>query len=251
MSEPAEDERARLDRAVKAQDGFFTTFFVSPYSKYIARWCARRGLTPNQVTVASVLLGVAAAGAFARGTRPALVAGAVLVQAAFTADCVDGQLARYTQTFSPLGAWMDAVFDRAKEYLMYAGLAVGTIAAGAEPQMIWLLATTAMLVQTARHAADFSFAAQQHTPAAIAEDDVAPRPLGAAADAARRVSRASEHGPAVWLKRMIILPIGERFALISVTAALFDGRVTFVALLAWAAVAVVYASAGRVLRSVA
>ena len=27
---------------MKANDGFFTTFFVSPYSKYIARWAARQ-----------------------------------------------------------------------------------------------------------------------------------------------------------------------------------------------------------------
>ena len=46
--------RSLLDSAVKASDGFFTTFFVSPYSQYIARWAARRGLTPNQVTTVSL-----------------------------------------------------------------------------------------------------------------------------------------------------------------------------------------------------
>ena len=45
---------ARLDTAVKSVDGFFTTFFVSPYSKYIARWAARRGITPNPVTITSL-----------------------------------------------------------------------------------------------------------------------------------------------------------------------------------------------------
>ncbi|MEU6285715.1 hypothetical protein, partial [Streptomyces sp. NPDC047028] len=28
-----------------SRDGFFTTFCISPYSRYLARWCARRGLT--------------------------------------------------------------------------------------------------------------------------------------------------------------------------------------------------------------
>ena len=49
---------------------------------------------------------------------------------------------------------------------------------------------------------------------------------------------------------MIAFPIGERFAVISITAALFTPRVTFVTLLVWAAVAGVYTQAGRVLRSV-
>ena len=43
-----DEDRALLDSAVKANDGFFTTFFVSPYSKYIARWAARRGWTPER-----------------------------------------------------------------------------------------------------------------------------------------------------------------------------------------------------------
>ncbi|MEA2441577.1 MAG: hypothetical protein QOH76_3001, partial [Thermoleophilaceae bacterium] len=60
-----DEDRVRLDSAVKEMDGFFTTFFVSPYSKYIARWAARRGLTPNQVTTVSMLIGAAAAAAFA------------------------------------------------------------------------------------------------------------------------------------------------------------------------------------------
>jgi hypothetical protein len=100
-------DRLLLESAVKSTDGFFTTFFVSPYSKYIARWAARRGLTPNQVTTVSMLLGVLAAAAFATGERWGLIAGAVLLQVSFTTDCVDGQLARYTRQFSKLGAWLD------------------------------------------------------------------------------------------------------------------------------------------------
>ena len=123
----ATDERRQLlASAVKRGDGFFTTFFVSPYSKYIARWAAERGLTPNQVTTLSLLLGFAAATAFALGTRAGLVTGAVLLQISFTTDCVDGQLARYSRQFSKLGAWMDATFDRTKEYAVFAGLALGS-----------------------------------------------------------------------------------------------------------------------------
>ena len=62
-----DEEQALLDSAVKQSDGFFTTFFVSPYSKYIARWAARRGLTPNQVTLISIGVGALAALAFATG----------------------------------------------------------------------------------------------------------------------------------------------------------------------------------------
>ena len=149
-----DEDRLLLDSAVKSGDGFFTTFFVSPYSKHIARWAARRGLTPNQVTTASMGIGVLAAAAFATGERWGLVAGAVLLQLAFTTDCVDGQLARYTRQFSKLGAWLDSVFDRAKEYAAFAGLAIG---AGQAGDPVWLLACCAITLQTVRHMSDFSF----------------------------------------------------------------------------------------------
>lgn len=115
-----DEEAVRLRSAVKARDGFFTTFCVSPYSRHLARWCARRGLTPNQVTTASLLTALIAAGCAATGTRAGFVAAAVLLLGSFVLDCADGQLARYSLQYSTLGAWLDATFDRAKEYAFYA-----------------------------------------------------------------------------------------------------------------------------------
>jgi CTP:molybdopterin cytidylyltransferase MocA len=266
-----DEDRVLLDSAVKGSDGFFTTFFVSPYSKYIARWAARRGFTPNQVTTVSVLIGLVAAIAFATGERWGLVAGAVLLQLAFTTDCVDGQLARYTRTFSKLGAWLDSVFDRTKEYLAFAGLAIG---ASAMDDPVWLLACAAIALQTARHMSDFSFGLSQRDaisttaqpPVAQAQDAAgaaaeARRNSATTAEAAEPAARslpdrvlgawhAIDRAPGVrWLKKMVAFPIGERFAVISITAALFTPRVTFVALLAWGGLAALYTQTGRALRS--
>ena len=153
-----DEDKVLLDSAVKSSDGFFTTFFVSPYSRYIARWAARRGFTPNQVTTVSVLIGLAAAICFATGERWGMIAGALLLQASFTTDCVDGQLARYTRTFSKFGAWLDSIFDRTKEYLAFAGLAIGASQTG---DNVWLLACCALTLQTVRHSTDFAFGAGQ------------------------------------------------------------------------------------------
>jgi phosphatidylglycerophosphate synthase len=119
-----------LQSAVKEEDSPFTTYLVSPYSKHIVRFAARRRWTPNAVSIVSLAIGLAAAAAFAAGSRAGLIAGAVLLQVSFTADCVDGQLARYTGTSSRLGAYLDWMFDRMKEYVVYAGLAVGSVSRG-------------------------------------------------------------------------------------------------------------------------
>ncbi|MGW1607114.1 DUF5941 domain-containing protein [Streptomyces eurythermus] len=230
-----DEEAVRLKSAVKSRDGFFTTFFISPYSRYIARWCARRGLTPNQVTTASLLTALIAAGCAATGTRGGFVAAGVLLIASFVLDCTDGQLARYALKYSTLGAWLDATFDRAKEYAYYAGLALGAARGGDD---VWALALGAMVLQTCRHVVDFSFNEANHDATANTS------PTAALSD------KLDSVGWTVWLRRMIVLPIGERWAMIAVLTAATTPRVTFYALLVGCALAAAYTTAGRVLRSV-
>ncbi|MGW1917529.1 DUF5941 domain-containing protein [Streptomyces sp. NPDC002076] len=229
-----DDEAVRLKSAVKSRDGFFTTFFISPYSRYIARWCARHGLTPNQVTTASLLTALIAAGCAATGTRVGFIAAGVLLIASFVLDCTDGQLARYALKYSTLGAWLDATFDRAKEYAYYAGLALGAARGGDD---VWALALGAMLLQTCRHVVDFSFNEANHDAAANTS------PTAALSD------KLDSVGWTVWMRRMIVLPIGERWAMIAVLTAATAPRITFYALLIGCAIAATYTTAGRVLRS--
>ncbi|MFE3167606.1 DUF5941 domain-containing protein [Streptomyces sp. NPDC059224] len=231
-----DDEAVRLKSAVKSRDGFFTTFFISPYSRYLARWCARRGLTPNQVTTASLLTALIAAGCAATGTRAGFVAAGVLLIASFVLDCTDGQLARYSLQYSTLGAWLDATFDRAKEYAYYAGLALGAARGGGHDD-VWALALGAMILQTCRHVVDFSFNEANHDATANTS------PTAALSD------RLDSVGWTVWVRRMIVLPIGERWALIAVLTAATTPRITFCVLLVGCALAATYTTAGRVLRS--
>lgn len=229
-----DDEAVRLRSAVKAHDGFFTTFFISPYSRYIARWCARRGLTPNQVTTASLLTALIAAGCAATGERGGYIAAGVLLLVSFVLDCTDGQLARYALKYSTMGAWLDATFDRAKEYAFYAGLALGAARNGDD---VWALALGAMVLMTCRHVVDFSFNEANHDATANTS------PTAALSD------RLDSLGWTVWARRMIILPIGERWAMIAVLTAVTTPRIVFWALIIGCAFGACYTTAGRVLRS--
>jgi hypothetical protein len=269
--EAVDEDRVRLNAAVKNNDGFFTTYAVSTYSRYIARWCAKRRMTPNGVTAISMAISVVAAAWFATGHRWGMVIGAVFLYFAFVFDCVDGQLARYTRQFSTLGAWLDATFDRAKEYTVFAGLAVGSTAAAAGSSVhggdVWYLAVAALTLQTCRHMVDFAFGASKRRkppeeipvlPLAMPDDSVLDQPepgtsrpkSGGLSHFAVSVSARSEKVRIFhWFKKIIVLPIGERFALIALTAAIFDAKVTFIALLTWGGIAAAYTIGGRFLRS--
>ncbi|MDF5754148.1 CDP-alcohol phosphatidyltransferase family protein [Spongiactinospora sp. TRM90649] len=261
-----DEDRAKLNNAVKGADGFFTTYFVSTYSRFIARWAARRGLTPNQVTLISIFLGVAAAGCFATGTRTGAVAGAILIYFAFVFDCVDGQVARYARKFGVLGAWLDATFDRFKEYVVFAGLAVGAALSGQDD--VWTLALVALSVQSVRHLLDFSYgAASRRRPPSL----LPTLELGVSADtelreklAERKLARqtgvrgllkmwtkAGRVRAVHWARKMIVFPIGERFAAIAITAAFFEPRITFMTLVIWGSIAAAYTLTGRLVRSLA
>ncbi len=229
-----DEEAVRLRTAVKSRDGFFTTFFISPYSRYIARWCARRGFTPNQVTTASLITALVAAGCAATGTRGGYIAAGALLLLSFVLDCTDGQLARYSLQYSTMGAWLDATFDRAKEYAYYAGLALGAARGGDD---VWALALGAMVLQTCRHVVDFSFNEANHD----AESNTSPT--------AALSDKLDSVGWTVWARRMIVLPIGERWAMIAVLTAVTTPRIVFYALLVGCALAALYTTAGRVLRS--
>ncbi|WP_275888296.1 CDP-alcohol phosphatidyltransferase family protein [Nonomuraea lactucae] len=259
-----DEEQVRLDAAIKDRDGFFATFCVSSWSRHLVRPAARLKLTPNAVTGISVGLAVLAAIWFSAGNRGAQVAGAVLLYLSFVCDCLDGQLARYTRMFSSFGAWMDGMADRLKEYVVYVGLAIGFAAgmpwSGGGPDGIWHLAVAAMILQVVRHALDFSYGGSRADARRVGE--LWSKPVRSllestdevSHDAPRRgvlkLSLALEHESVTrWLKRMIVLPIGERMALIAVTAAVFNARVTFMALLGWGGLAVVYQLAGRIART--
>ncbi|MEU7943694.1 DUF5941 domain-containing protein [Micromonospora taraxaci] len=242
------EDRAELRLSVKEKDDFFSTYFVSTWSPYLVRLAARLRLTPTGVTAISVLFALAAAVLFGVGGRPALVGGAVLLYLGFVLDCVDGQLARYTRNFSAWGGWLDTMADRAKEYLVYAGLGFGVSHAGLGNG--WALAIAAMTLQTVRHMTDTWYG--------VLHDEAARRPrttTGASGGIGDRLNAASTRVQAdtgslsYWLKRTVVFPIGERWALIALTVALFNPLVSLIAVLVWGVLAFAYTGALRTLRA--
>ena len=229
-----DEESVRLASSVKADDTAFTTFFVRSYSGYVARWLARLGFSPNQVTVLSLAVALGAAGLCATGTRAGYITGALLFHVSFVLDCVDGDLARYTVRFSKLGARLDLTADRVKEFTLFAGLAIGVTQA--DPS-IWWLAAAAMAFQTVRHQMHFAY------------DEVTAGLDSAPALTSQVQSRLIGGRWKVWLRRAAVLPQGERSALICVLVAFTTPRTVFVVLLVAGLLAATYAFLGRLLRS--
>jgi CDP-diacylglycerol--glycerol-3-phosphate 3-phosphatidyltransferase len=98
----------------------------------------RSPLTPNQVTVAGVVLTFFAAGLAAFGLLR--WAGVVLIFAG-TCDILDGALARSTNKSYPYGAFLDSTLDRYSEGAVYLGLAAYFVSVDG-PWQRWLVLAT-------------------------------------------------------------------------------------------------------------
>jgi len=88
------------------------------------RLLARTPVTPNQITVVALLIGFAAAGFLAYGTRLAVALGGVLMAVQSIVDSCDGELARLRYQFSKLGQWLDNVFDDVVDTALMVGMGI-------------------------------------------------------------------------------------------------------------------------------
>ena len=93
----------------------------------VALAMGRAGLTPDALTL--IGFGITVVGAVLLAMQLWLVGGIIVfVGGAF--DMFDGTLARATGKVSKLGAFMDSVFDRAGEVVVYIGIVAGLQAVG-------------------------------------------------------------------------------------------------------------------------
>ena len=93
----------------------------------VALAMGRAGLTPDALTVIGFLVTVVGAVLL---SQQLWVAGGLVVFAGGVFDMFDGTLARATGRVSRLGAFMDSVFDRWGEAVVYVGLIAGLGASG-------------------------------------------------------------------------------------------------------------------------
>lgn len=90
-------------------------------SRWLTRLLIRLPVTPNQVTLLSLALGLGAAWMLWSATQASALAGLALYMLAVVADHSDGEVARLTFQESAFGEWLDFTTDT----VIHAGLVLG------------------------------------------------------------------------------------------------------------------------------
>ena len=100
-------EKALFKTLVKDTEGFMSRHVERRISLALSRRLVNTAVTPNQMTLASVAVGLGGALCMALGTRPWQVAGALLFLAHSILDGCDGEIARVKFMQSRLGGILD------------------------------------------------------------------------------------------------------------------------------------------------
>ena len=127
-----------------AYDGLVSRYLNRPLSRPAARLLAPTAVTPNMVTVFTLLLACAAGAMVAAGWT---IAGGIAIQAVSVIDGVDGDLARLKLMSTRFGAVLDAVTDRYADAIMLGGMTIYAVRFEdlPRPEVMGMLALAAAL----------------------------------------------------------------------------------------------------------
>lgn len=118
--------------------------FYRPIGYVWACLARRLGITPNAITIAAIILGIAAGVAFYFDNMWVNVAGMLLLIWANSFDSADGQLARMTHQYSRLGRILDGLCGDIWFFVIYAAICLRENVTSeffiAHPWAIWLIA---------------------------------------------------------------------------------------------------------------
>ncbi len=109
----------------KTTDGFMSQYVARPISLRVSRLLAPLGVTPNQMTVISMLIGLAAAPFFLVLDPKIQVIGGFLFVAHSILDGCDGELARLTYRESRFGGLLDFFSDNLVHIAVFSCMAIG------------------------------------------------------------------------------------------------------------------------------
>lgn len=121
----ARAERLAFRALRKPQDGWTSRWLNRYVSLSLSRLLVKTPLTPNQVSIGILGIGLLGAYLASHGDYASVALGAFLFQAQSVLDGCDGEMSRITHRGSLAGEWLDTVGDDLTNYSFFLGAAWG------------------------------------------------------------------------------------------------------------------------------
>ena len=117
--------REVYQRTKKVPDLFWNRFVCRPLAAVLVDLVKDGRITPNQITLASFVVGFISAGLLiALPGHVGLIVAVLVYQLSYVLDCADGMLARWRGLASPAGHLLDFLMDELKAFAILAAAAV-------------------------------------------------------------------------------------------------------------------------------
>ena len=124
---------------------FFDLFFYRPLAFILVKIIYPTNITPNQLTITAILVGLTAGCVYATGWRLSGLYGAILFTLFNIIDCSDGQLARLKKNGTHAGRIIDGIGDYITAAAVFIGLGIGHLDHKYNLTIWWLLLALAAL----------------------------------------------------------------------------------------------------------
>lgn len=121
----------------------FDLYFYRPLAFLLVKGIYSTSITPNQLTVISMVFGVIGSFFYTFGTHPAFMVGAALILLYNVVDCSDGQLARLKKNGTAVGRILDGIADYVVSVAAYLGIAIGYANNMSNPLLWWVITIAA------------------------------------------------------------------------------------------------------------
>ena len=159
-------------------DGIVSRYLNRPLSRPAARALVGTPVTPNSITVTTLLLAFATAAGLAAGYN---IIGGIAIQVVSVVDGVDGELARLRNATTRFGAVLDAITDRYADAAIIGGLTIYAVRFEdyPQPEVIGMLALAGTLsVSYSRARIEASLFPANQEQATDDEEAASPSPAG-------------------------------------------------------------------------
>ncbi len=124
-------------------------YFFRPIAFVIVKLLHPLPITPNQLSLLSILVGIASGIFFAQGTHSNFIYGGLFYALAHTLDCCDGMVARIKKNGTLTGRIIDGFADYTSATAVFIGMNIGINKAGFEyflPPLILLALSAASMI---------------------------------------------------------------------------------------------------------
>lgn len=130
--------RLLLDTARKKEDGFIARHFNRPISLATTRLLLKLPITPTQVTVVNLIIGLLSGYFIGKGGHLHSLLGGFLFQCASIFDGCDGEIARLTFQSSEFGTKLDNTSDILTLIIFMVNLPIGIYSSNQNPMYLYL-----------------------------------------------------------------------------------------------------------------